>query len=95
MEEQRVLALIVEAIRGANALRTASEQIDETEDGLLFGGDGPLDSIALVSLLMDIEDALLEQGLELSLSSEHAMSLAHSPYRSVRSLADYVLELMP
>ncbi len=87
-----VTATILGAIRDANELRAADAKIADAATAPLFGGEGPLDSLSLVSLLMDIEEGLLDFDLEVSLSSEHAMSQAKSPYRSVDSLVDYIME---
>jgi hypothetical protein len=43
-----------------------------------------------VSLLIDVEEAFADRGFELSLSSAHAMSQRHSPFRTVDSLATYI-----
>jgi hypothetical protein len=39
---------------------------------------------------MDIEELLLDVEIEVSLSSEDAMSQKKSPYRDVTSLVDYI-----
>ena len=65
-------------------------------DSLLYGEGGTLDSMALVNLIADIEDALSEKfDLSIALADEKAMSAKNSPYRSVSSLTDAVIERMP
>lgn len=60
----------------------------ETE---LYGGDSGLDSLSLVMLVSAIESAITEQlGRDVVLASEKAMSMRHSPYRSVGSFVDFV-----
>lgn len=62
----------------------------------LYGEKGALDSMALVNLLADIEDALAAQyHVSIALADEKAMSAKNSPYRSVTSLADAVIERLP
>ena len=62
----------------------------------LYGGDGSLDSMALVNLIADIEEALAEKfGASIALADEKAMSAKNSPYRNVASLTDAVIERMP
>jgi acyl carrier protein len=90
IERDRITAIVLEAVSDANQLRSGDQKIDETADAPLFGGDGPLDSLGLVSLLMDIEEMLVDEGFEISLSSEDAMSQKRSPYRDVASLSDYI-----
>lgn len=59
----------------------------------LYGGEGPLDSMALVNLIADLEEAVADQyGRQIALADEKAMSARHSPYRSVASLTEAILE---
>lgn len=67
-----------------------------TADTALYGEGGALDSMALVNLIADIEDALSEKfEIEIALADEKAMSAKNSPYRNVRSLTDAVIERIP
>ena len=62
----------------------------------LYGEGGALDSMALVNLIADIEDAVAEKyGVPIALADGKAMSAKNSPYRSVASLAEAVVERMP
>jgi acyl carrier protein len=58
----------------------------------LFGGDSVLDSIGLVTIIIDIEMRLSELGIDITLTSEKAMSQKNSPFKSVSTLADFVHE---
>lgn len=61
------------------------------EETYLIGRDAVLDSMGLVTLIVDVEQRLEEDyGVVLVLADERAMSQQHSPFRSVRSLADYI-----
>jgi acyl carrier protein len=56
----------------------------------LFGKDGLLDSMALVSLVMSLEQEIAEKfGAEIALADEKALSQKHSPFRTVGSLVSY------
>ncbi len=67
-----------------------------TADTALYCEGGALDSMALVNLIADIEDALSEKlGASIALADEKAMSAKNSPYRNVNSLTDAVIERMP
>jgi len=66
-----------------------------TEETRLFGGDSPLDSTALVSLVVEVEQQVNDEcGTSIVLADDRAMSQKRSPFRSVGSLADYVLLLV-
>lgn len=61
----------------------------------LYGGDGKLDSLALVSFIVMLEESLEEKtGFSLILADERAMSRRTSPFASVGLLTDYVYELI-
>jgi len=62
-------------------------------DTPIFEGDDSLDSLSLVSLIVDIE-ARVEDAFqtEVVLASEKAMSMLNSPYRNVLTLTNFVLE---
>ena len=62
----------------------------------LYGEGGSLDSMSLVNLIADIEEALAEKfDASIALADEKAMSAKSSPYRNVASLTDAVIERMP
>jgi len=59
-------------------------------DTPLFGRSGVLDSVGLVSLVVAVEQAIEDKfGVSVSLADEKALSQQRSPYRTVRSLAEY------
>jgi acyl carrier protein len=63
--------------------------IDESTELL-----GKLDSLGLVTLVVDLEERLQDElDLRVALATERALSQRQSPFRTVGTLADYVLEL--
>jgi hypothetical protein len=63
-------------------------------EAVLFGKQGMLDSLALVSFLLEVE-ARVESSLgrPVELASEHALCRKTNPFQTVNLLADYILEL--
>jgi len=58
----------------------------------LFGGSGLLDSMGVVILLADLEDKLDEEfDVVLSLATDSTMSRTRSPFRTVKTLAEYIV----
>ena len=97
MSERKVIeALIIESVRLlAEDFEIESLKIPNAAT-MLYGAGGSLDSMALVNLIADIEDAISEKfSISISLADEKAMSARHSPYQSVTSLAEAVIERMP
>ena len=62
-------------------------------ESALYGIDGVLDSMALVNLIADVEEAVSEQfDVAIALADEKAMSARNSPFLNVKTLVQAVLE---
>jgi acyl carrier protein len=60
-------------------------------DTRLIGAHSALDSIALVSLIADIEARIASEfGRDIVLADESAMSAMRSPFRNAGALADHI-----
>lgn len=69
------------------------ESIELSLDSKLFGGGGPLDSMALVNLVVDLEELIEDDyGKTITLADEKVMSRRTSPFSRVQNLIDYVQE---
>ena len=62
------------------------------EDTTLFGKESVLDSMGLVNVIIDIESRFLDENIEISLTSEKAMSRRESPFRTISTLAEFIEE---
>ena len=68
---------------------------DLSEESGLFGSEGRLDSLALVTVVLDVEECVNRKtGRSITIADERAMSQKRSPFRTVRTLADYVEVLL-
>ena len=83
-----------------NALKNLADELENdelknpTKDTKIYGIDGNLDSLALVSFIADLEESLSESfGDEIVLADEKAMSLRNSPFKDVATLTQYILSL--
>lgn len=65
-----------------------------TDDILLIGGDGVLDSMKLVELCIALEDMAAEMGFEFDWTSEDVMSRTRSMFRTSGSLASEFINQM-
>jgi acyl carrier protein len=95
MTRGAIEAIVLQGLRTANLARDPSVQLTVAPGAPVFGPGSPLDSLGLVALLLDIEDALRDQGFEVVLSDDRAVSQKRSPFRSVTTLVDYILSLVP
>ena len=61
----------------------------------LYGANGGLDSLALVSFITDLEEKISDEfDKEIVLADEKAMSAKTSPFRNVESLTLYIKFLL-
>jgi acyl carrier protein len=73
---------------------TLGRRIDVSrgEQAPLFGREGGLDSLGLVSFIVAVEQTLGDSlGVAVTLADERAVSQRVSPFRTIGTLADYVL----
>ena len=93
MTRDEVLDLLRESVEAFNAIH-GEKQLTFAPETPLFGQGGPLDSLDLVMLLVEIEDRLADRfGLERSLSDDRAMSQQRSPFRTIGTLTEYLVAL--
>ena len=60
----------------------------------LFGADAVIDSLSLVSLIVDVETEASEKlGFSVSLTDDRAMNQEVSPFTDPRTLAQYIVQL--
>jgi D-alanine--poly(phosphoribitol) ligase subunit 2 len=95
MELSREVAQIVdEVLREHNQTAAQPITLDRGPDTPLYGPDGGLDSLALVTVVLAVEQALEERlGVRVTLANEKAMSMRHSPFATVGRLVEYATEL--
>jgi acyl carrier protein len=92
METSEIEALVLATIRVANQSRAMDKRVEESPTAVIFGPGSALDSIGLVTLLIDIEDALRDRGVDVLLIDERAISQKRSPFRDVPSLTAHIQE---
>lgn len=84
--------IVLHALHDINDERSPGEQFAVGPDTLLFGPDAPLDSLSLVSVIVDVEQAVSDAaGTEVSLTDDRAMSQKVSPFTDVAALTSYIL----
>jgi acyl carrier protein len=64
-------------------------------DTLLLSEGSAIDSMTIVSIVVDLESELTDTfNKEISLSDDKAMSRKISPYDNVKNLIEYIIELL-
>ncbi|WP_373989514.1 hypothetical protein [Duganella sp. BuS-21] len=91
LNQDAIHAIILQALNNINDERGPDEQLTVGLETRLFGADAVLDSLSLVSVIVDVEGAVSEQaGRDISLTDDRAMSQAVSPFTDVNSLTAYI-----
>ncbi len=92
MTREEVIDTVYQAIERLNMMREPQDQLSCREDTRLYGRQGSLDSLSLVALVLDVEEAVGEQSdTMIALADERALAQSRTPFRDVGSFADYVL----
>jgi len=83
------------AIDEANEDREDLPPLEKALDTELFGPKTGLDSLALINLLVATEEGIeRELGAAVVISDDRAFSRSPSPLRTVRTLVEYIEELL-
>ncbi len=94
-QHEVVQRIIYRALQNLNAEQPPNAQVAVNEDTLLLGEHSLLDSLSLISVIIDVETAVQDElGRTVSLTDDRAMSHQPSPYVDVRALLTYLLLLL-
>jgi acyl carrier protein len=89
------MTIIRDAVLQLNSFRKEGDVIEFAEDFVLFGPGAVIDSLDLVNVITEVEESISDEfDLALSLTDDRAMTREVSPYDSVSTLKEYVLELL-
>lgn len=94
MNSSQIQTIVLEALHMTNQAREDDKQLTVTPDAPLFGRHGQIDSMGMVALIIDIEEALGSAGYDVILTAERAMSRTQSPFKDVPSLVAYIEECL-
>jgi acyl carrier protein len=87
-----VLAVVLGAAADAVDQDSSVPDAELSESTILIGDHAVVDSLGLVQIVTDVEEAVSERyGREIDLTDERALSQKQSPFRSVGALVDHVM----
>ncbi|MEW6471836.1 MAG: acyl carrier protein [Actinomycetota bacterium] len=93
--QERVLKIVLDVCVEMNSAYDADIDVARGAEAPLSGEAGVLESVELVSLIIAVEEAVEEEfGMAVALADDRAFSRSSSPFRTVGSLADYILEIL-
>lgn len=93
--KNKIEKIIIEALKEINEELENEVLENPTHETNLYGVNGALDSLALVSLITDLEEKISDEfDKDIILADEKAMSQRTSPFRNVESLTSYIQKLL-
>ena len=95
VSKERALQLMQDSLSSLRRVGLLEQEVSLHGDIVLLGTGSPLDSIALVTFITDLEDRLNQgtnQEIYLVLNEIHEFS-ADEPYLSAGVLAEYIVKL--
>ena len=93
--QEDILKIIYSSLERLNEERESNDQIPLSLDTSLFGEEAVLDSLTLVSVIVDLETAISDQfKITINLTDEKAMERSPVPFTNVLNLSNYIKELL-
>jgi len=92
MQRESIEEVIITAYN--DYLKEQDIEGEGNSDTILSGSESLVDSMGLVNVIMDIESCFHDQGHMITITSEDFMSLEGTPFQTVTTLTDFILELI-
>lgn len=90
-DKDRILTIILEVVKEIGEDSENDQLMNATSDTLLYGNEGSLDSMSLVYLVSNMEKRVKEEfGKNIVIVNKRAMSVKNSPFKDVKTLADFI-----
>jgi len=91
IDRKAAVGIVISALRDA-VDQSGGDASGVTEETVIVGPEAVIDSIGVVSLIVDIEQRLeMDHQISVTLASDRAMSQRNSPFRTPAVLADHIL----
>lgn len=95
MELEKVVKIVIYQVEQLRDTLTEEQKFEVNKDTKLFGNNSNIDSLSLVSIIVDLEMLFSdEHGFDISLTDDRAMTREISPFDSVSSLVDFIFEII-
>ena len=95
MDKNELFKIVENQLNVLNDILPDGQKFTVNHDTILFGRGSSIDSMSLVSVIVDLEGYFFdEKGLEISLTDDKAMTREISPFDNVNNLVDYLFEII-
>jgi hypothetical protein len=90
-----ITRIILEAVNIINENLENKLPVNQLNECPLYNSENALDSISLVSLISIVEDLLESKlGISVILASDKSMSMKNSPFLTIGTLSNYIMNLI-
>lgn len=94
-DKQQIIGLITAALEELNQLMQPEKRVVISPDIEFSGSHGALDSMALVNLVVILEDLVYSKyNVEISLAGEQLSTQKSNPFQNMQSLSEHLLKLI-
>jgi acyl carrier protein len=95
IERSAALSIVIASIQEVFAQTGMDAPSALTEDTVLVGKDAVLDSLGVVSLIVEVEQRVeSDHNASVTLANDKAMSARNSPFRTIGVLTDHVVAMV-
>ena len=93
--DERISKAVFSAVDELNTQLPAGISVEKSLDAPLYGAGGKLESLDFVTLIMEVEEKInAEFGTDITIADENLLSKAKSPFSTLRTLIEYLEELL-
>ena len=93
--KKQLLETIYKSLDEINENLNDAQKLIKDKNTVLFGKDGQLDSLALVNLIVIVEQNIEDEfDVSITIADEKAMSQRYSPFRTIGTLTNYLNMLL-
>jgi acyl carrier protein len=90
-QKEKIIEVIYAVIDEINETLPEDGKLKASPETILFGKNGSLDSLGIVSLITGIEQKIEEElGATINLANEKAMFSKDSPFETIGKLTNYI-----
>ena len=93
--KEKIQEIILDSLKEFNEEKSKDEVLEISEDTVFIGESGKFDSLDFVTLIVIIETNIFNKlGKNVTIVSEKAFSKKYSPFEDVKSLTEFIAELL-
>lgn len=94
VSKETVNRIILQTLTDLVDTLPAEQKFKPDENTKLFGSGSPIDSLTLVSFIVELESVFSsELNIDIVLTDDRAMTREKSPFDSVNNLSEYIMEI--